>query len=50
LESDSLGGMISERLGRLPKRGDEIELAGIRFRVDAADPRKVKKIKVQFSR
>ncbi len=50
LESDSLGGMISERLGRLPKRGDEIEMAGIRFRVDAADPRKVKKIKVQFSR
>ena len=50
LESDSLGGLISERLGRIPKRGDEIELAGIRFRVDAADPRKVKKIKVQFSR
>lgn len=49
-ESDSLGGVISERLGRIPKRGDEIELAGFRFRVDAADPRKVKKIKIQLSR
>jgi len=50
LESDSLGGVVSERLGRIPKRGDEIELAGIRFRVESADTRKVKKIKVWLTR
>jgi len=46
LESDSLGGMVSERLGRMPKRGDEVCVGSVRFRVESADPRKVKKIKV----
>jgi gliding motility-associated protein GldE len=46
LESDSLGGMVSERLGRMPKRGDEVQVGKVRFRVESADMRRVKKIKI----
>lgn len=49
LESDSLGGMVGERLGRMPKRGDEVILDGVRFTVESADTRKVKKIKIALS-
>jgi gliding motility-associated protein GldE len=46
LESDSLGGRVSERLGRMPKRGDEVQVGKVRFRVESADMRRVKKIKI----
>lgn len=45
-EADSLAGLISEYIGRIPKKGDQVEINGIQFIVDSADPRKVKKIKV----
>jgi CBS domain containing-hemolysin-like protein len=48
LESDSLGGMMSERLGRMPKRGDEVVVGRVRFKVESADARKVKKIRVSI--
>jgi gliding motility-associated protein GldE len=48
LESDSLGGMMSERLGRMPKRGDEVIVGRVRFKVESADARKVKKIRVSI--
>ncbi|NBO50602.1 MAG: CBS domain-containing protein [Chitinophagia bacterium] len=50
LESDSLGGMVSERLGRMPKRGDEIQVGKVRFRVESADVRRVKKIKISIEK
>lgn len=46
LESDSLGGMISERLGRMPKRGDEVMVGQVQFKVESADIRKTKKVRV----
>jgi CBS domain containing-hemolysin-like protein len=46
LESDSLGGMISERLGRMPKRGDEVTVGQVQFKVESADARKTKKVRV----
>ena len=46
LESDSLGGMIGERLGRMPKRGDEVAVSHLQFKVESADARKVKKIRI----
>lgn len=46
LESDSLGGMVSERLGRMPKRGDEVFVGAVHFQVESADARKVKKIRI----
>ena len=50
LESDSLGGMVSERLGRMPKRGDEIRVGKVLFRVESADVRRVKKIKIAIEK
>lgn len=48
LESDSLGGMMSERLGRMPKGGDDVVVGRVRFTVESADTRKVKKIRVSI--
>lgn len=45
-ESDTLAGLISEQLGRIPKKGDIILVNNIQFIVESADPRKVKKIKI----
>ncbi|MFN6048389.1 MAG: transporter associated domain-containing protein, partial [Bacteroidota bacterium] len=50
LESDSLGGMVSERLGRMPKRGDEVSVGQVHFNVESADARKVKKIRVTIEK
>ena len=50
LESDSLGGMVSERLGRMPKRGDEVAVGQVQFKVESADARKVKKIRVTIEK
>ncbi len=44
-ESDTLAGLISEKLGRIPKKGDAVTISDIQFIVESADPRKVKKIK-----
>ena len=46
--SDSLAGLISEELGKIPRRGEKIKIKGIQFIVDAADPKRVKKVKVIF--
>ncbi len=46
--SDSLAGLMSEELGKIPRRGEKIKIKGIQFIVDAADPKRVKKIKVIF--
>jgi gliding motility-associated protein GldE len=46
--SDSLAGLMSEELGKIPRRGEKIKIKGIQFIVDAADPKRVKKIKVVF--
>ncbi|MCL9980335.1 MAG: gliding motility-associated protein GldE [Bacteroidia bacterium] len=46
--SDSLAGLMSEELGKIPRRGEKIKIKGIQFIVNAADPKRVKKIKVIF--
>lgn len=38
-EFDTVGGLIAERLGHMPHRGDVIELEGLRFEVLRADAR-----------
>jgi len=45
-----LGGMVSERLGRMPKRGDEVSVGQVHFNVESADARKVKKIRVTIEK
>ena len=40
-ETDTIGGLISKRLGRLPKPGDEIDIDGFHFTVVKADSRRI---------
>ncbi len=43
---ESLGGLLIHQLGRLPVKGDNIELANLRLQVLEADKRRVSKIKI----
>jgi hypothetical protein len=45
-DADSLAGLITEEIGRIPKRGESAEIHGLKFRVEAADLKKVKKVRV----
>ncbi|GIX22330.1 MAG: ion transporter [Gammaproteobacteria bacterium] len=49
-EYDTIGGLILGQLGRLPKRGEELELAGFRIRVLAADGRRIHRLLVMPQR
>ncbi len=40
-EYDTVGGMVIRQLGRLPKRGETVEIDGLRIRVLRADSRRV---------
>lgn len=40
-EIDTVGGLVIRHLGRLPKRGESVELDGVRFQVMRADSRRV---------
>ncbi len=46
LDSDTLAGFMTEHLGKIPKRGEKINLHFLQFIVEQADPKKVRKIKV----
>ncbi len=46
-ESDSLGGMVLEVSGTLPKAGDTITLHDFSFTVTAVDNKKIKRVKVK---
>lgn len=45
-EADTIGGYIVQHLGRLPRRGEQIELGGLRFQVLRADSRRVHTLRV----
>lgn len=45
-DSTTLAGFVIEQAGRLLDKGDEIEYQGFRFRVEAADKRKIKRVKI----
>ena len=47
-EADSLAGLILEKEGEIPKKGDEIKIKNYTFIIDAADNRKIKKIKLKI--
>jgi magnesium and cobalt transporter len=46
-EYDTIGGLIIHELGRMPRRGDTVELAGFRFKVLRADRRRVDTLHMQ---
>jgi magnesium and cobalt transporter len=46
-EYDTVGGIVLKALGRLPKRGEEVDLPGLRFRVLRADSRRLHALLVE---
>jgi len=46
-EFDTVGGLVLQRFGRLPKRGESITLEGLRFTVLRADSRRLHLLSVQ---
>jgi magnesium and cobalt transporter len=44
---DTVGGLVTARFGRVPRRGDAIELDGLRFEVLRAAPRSVRLLMVE---
>jgi magnesium and cobalt transporter len=45
--SDTVGGLLAQRLGRMPRRGDRLEFDGLRIEVLRADPRAVRVLRVE---
>jgi CBS domain containing-hemolysin-like protein len=48
-ETDTLGGFLSELAGKIPIRGEEYHFRNIVFTIDAADLRKITRIKVKLN-
>jgi magnesium and cobalt transporter len=46
-EFDTIGGLLLSRFGRLPKRGEELVIEGLRFRVLRADSRRLHSLLVE---
>lgn len=46
-EFDTVGGLVIQSFGRLPKRGETVELAGLRFQVLRADSRRLHALLVE---
>lgn len=38
---DTVAGIVIQQVGRVPKRGEKIELGGLRFEIQRADPRQI---------
>jgi putative hemolysin len=47
-ENDTLGGLITEMVGKIPTSGEEIKYKNLTFYIDSADLRKIKRVKVQI--
>ncbi|MBF0784199.1 magnesium/cobalt transporter CorC [Muribacter muris] len=48
-EVDTVGGLVMQAFGHLPKRGEEIELKGMVFKVTSADSRRLIQLRVKVS-
>ncbi|MWQ84105.1 CNNM family magnesium/cobalt transport protein CorC [Glaesserella parasuis] len=48
-EVDTVGGLVMQVFGYLPKRGEEIELGGMMFKVTSADSRRLIQLRVTVS-
>ncbi|MBW7882859.1 MAG: HlyC/CorC family transporter [Caldilineaceae bacterium] len=48
-EVDTVGGLVTKELGRLPKVGDEVEVASISFRVESTDHNSVGRVSVPLN-
>lgn len=48
-ESDTLGGLVTELAGKIPVRREQIKFKRIAFTIDAADIRRILRLKVQIT-
>ena len=46
-DADTVGGLVTNRMGRVPKRGEVINIAGFKFQVLRADSRQVHILRVE---
>jgi magnesium and cobalt transporter len=46
-DSDTIGGLVAEHLGRVPRRGDRVGIEGLRIEVIRADPRAVRMLRIE---
>ncbi len=46
-EYDTIGGLVMHELGRLPRRGERVQLGGFEFAVTKADKRRIDSLQVQ---
>ena len=49
IESTTVGGLVSEWLGRVPRPGESVERDGIRVEVLASDDRRVEQVRISKS-
>ncbi|MDF2437295.1 MAG: gliding motility-associated protein GldE [Bacteroidota bacterium] len=49
-EADTLGGLILELEERIPKKGEKIRFENLLFTIEAADNRKIKRVKITIER
>jgi putative hemolysin len=49
-EADTLGGLILELEERIPKKGEKIRFENLLFTIEAADNRKIKRVKITIDR
>ena len=47
-EYDTVSGLVSQAFGRLPKRGEQIDIEGVRFHVLSADSRRIHTLRVEW--
>jgi magnesium and cobalt transporter len=38
---DTIAGLVIQQIGKVPKRGEKIEMSGLRFEIQRADPRQI---------
>jgi CBS domain containing-hemolysin-like protein len=43
---DTLGGFITNQLGRFPRAGEQVEAAGVRFAVETVEGRRIRRVRV----
>jgi magnesium and cobalt transporter len=48
-EYDTIGGLVTNRFGHLPRVGEEVELKGMQFRITKADNRQVHWLRMQIN-
>lgn len=48
-ESDTVGGLVTQAFGRLPRAGETIDIDGVRFHVVSANSRKINTLRLEWS-